>query len=328
MKGCPLSPMHILKIRELDREGTSASDIASAFSVHVTTIYRILKAKKKKKSKKGRPPKLTKLERLRLINKFRKNPRSTARQVAMSKEFAVSERTINRELKKAGYQYKRITPRKTLTENHKEKRRNFAISHAGWTSSDWGRVVFTDEKRWNLSGNDGYIPIWTKDKKNDYKLTETNLKKGIMVWGAISRDGGLRLICMEGKINAESYIDMLERDFWHEVQDSLPDNLLWMHDNAPPHVSFKTREYLERKRIISLKWPAMSPDLNPIENVWGLMSQTVYEGKKTYKNTTDLWEAVKAAWYSIPVGTICNLYDSLPGRIIKVIEEKGERISY
>ena len=73
----------------------------------------------------------------------------------------------------------------------------------------------------NPSGNDGYIPIWTKDKKDDYKLTETNLKKDVMVWGAISRERGLRLVCMDGKIDAEAYIDMLECDFWHEVQDSL-----------------------------------------------------------------------------------------------------------
>ena len=86
----------------------------------------------------------------------------------LSKEFAVSERTINRELQKVGYHYKHVTPRKTLTDNHKSKRRNFAISHAGWTSSDWGRVVFTYEKRWNLSGNDGCESIWTKDKKDEY----------------------------------------------------------------------------------------------------------------------------------------------------------------
>ena len=78
MKGILLSLKDVLRICELNCEGTSAKDLAATYSVHVTTVYWILKAKNKKKSKKGRSPKLMQLERLRLLNKFHRNPRSTA----------------------------------------------------------------------------------------------------------------------------------------------------------------------------------------------------------------------------------------------------------
>ena len=104
-------------------------------------LYWILHTKKKMKTKKGRPTKL-----MQLLNKFQKNPRSSACQVALSKEFPVSAKTINRTLLMAGYHYNCVTPQKTLTENHMVNRHEFAISHAGWTVSDWGKVVFTDEK--------------------------------------------------------------------------------------------------------------------------------------------------------------------------------------
>ena len=120
------------------------------------------------------------------------------------------------------------------------------ISHVSWTSDDWAQVVFTDEKRWSLAGNDGFVSIWTESKRNPLEMTKTNQKGGLMVWGAIAKNGRLHLICMEGSINADSYVDMLENDFFSEANESLPDNFIWMHDNAPPHVAQKTKGYLEQ----------------------------------------------------------------------------------
>ena len=149
-----------------------------------------------------------------------------------------------------------------------------------------------------------------------------------MVWGAISKNGSLSLICMEGKITTDAYIDMLENDFFNKVDEQLPDNFIWMHDNATPHVATKTKGYLEQKGIITMEWPPMSPDLNLIKNIWSLLQKEVYKSKKEYKNTTDLWDAIVAAWHTIPIETFKNLYNSIPSRLIKVLEEKGGRIPF
>ena len=129
---------------------------------------------------------------------------------------------------------------------------------------------------------------------------------------------------MEGTITADTYVDMLENDFFYQVEENLPANFVWMHDNAPPHVALRTKAYLERKGITTMEWPPMSPDLNPIKNVWSLLSKEVYREKKVYKNTTDLWNAITAAWHVLPLESFKNLYESIPGCLIKVIEEKGE----
>ncbi len=77
-----------------------------------------------------------------------------------------------------------------------------------------------------------------------------------------------------------------------------------------------------------MEWPPMSPDLNLIENIWSLMQSEVYKEKKVFKNTSELWDAIIAAWHALPLETFQNLYNSIPSRIIKVLEEKGERIKY
>ena len=72
----------------------------------------------------------------------------------------------------------------------------------------------------------------------------------------------------------------------------------------------------------------MSPDLNPIEDVWYMMKDEVYKKKMVYKNTAELWEAIVAAWHALPIETFQTLYESILHRLVKVKEEKGERIPY
>ena len=57
---------------------------------------------------------------------------------------------------------------------------------------------------------------------------------------------------------------------------------MYMHDNAKPHVSKLTNEWLKDNNINVIDWPAYSPDLNPIENVWIILVRMVYANGKQY----------------------------------------------
>jgi transposase len=48
-----------------------------------------------------------------------------------------------------------------------------------------------------------------------------------------------------------------------------------MDDNARPHLSRAVTVSLQRKAVTSVPWPAMSSDLNPIENVWDMLGRLI-----------------------------------------------------
>jgi transposase len=48
-------------------------------------------------------------------------------------------------------------------------------------------------------------------------------------------------------------------------------NVTFQQDNAGPHVTRVLRHYLIQQNVDMLPWPVVSPDLSPIELVWGEM---------------------------------------------------------
>ena len=79
-----------------------------------------------------------------------------------------------------------------------------------------------------------------------------------------------------------------------------------------------------------IEWPARSPDLNPVENLWKMISDIVYDGK-TFDNELDLWDAIERACAKLMAEkreVLVNLTKSLPKRLLKVIKNKGGLTAY
>jgi len=65
----------------------------------------------------------------------------------------------------------------------------------------------------------------------------------------------------------------------------------------------------------------MSPDLNPIEHLWGVLKSKVEERQP--KNLQQLKEVVLEEWNSIDNEVCRNLVHSMPRRVAAVVENCG-----
>ncbi len=98
----------------------------------------------------------------------------------------------------------------------------------------------------------------------------------LMVWGCINANGMGCLHVLEGTMNAERYIKVLE-------QHMLPSRWrVFQQDNAKPHTAAITTAWLHSRRVRVLNWPACSPDLSPIENIlriikWKIRPRTLQQ---------------------------------------------------
>ena len=66
-------------------------------------------------------------------------------------------------------------------------------------------------------------------------------------------------------------------------------------DNAPAHTAKATKDWFSEQKIPVLDWPARSADMNPIENVWVMLSRDVYADGKHYDDLEELQEAIGCA---------------------------------
>ena len=126
----------------------------------------------------------------------------------------------------------------------------------------------------------------------DNCLTERGRFGGgsVMVWGGIMGRTKTNLIVVQGNFNAQGYINqILQPEAVPFLQRQGP--AILMHDNARPHVARIYRQFLNRNNVNVLSWPAVSPDMNPIEHTWDYLGRKV-RARGNVHNLRDLQNAL------------------------------------
>ena len=143
-------------------------------------------------------------------------------------------------------------------------------------------------------------------KESCIQITVKHRGGGIMVWGCINARGVGCPSKIDGKLNGERYIDLLEHSLIptrHIL--TIPDGWIFQHDDATCHTSCLVKGWFKEEGITFMEWPAQSPDLNPIENLWDQLKIMIQEQNPT--NVTELWSAVTAAWQGFPLDKLIIL---------------------
>jgi hypothetical protein len=77
-----------------------------------------------------------------------------------------------------------------------------------------------------------------------------------------------------------------------------------------------------------LTWPAQSPDVDVIEPLWSVLESRVRSRFPPPSSLKQLKDVLHEVWYSIPLGNIQNLYESIPRRVQTVLQANGGPTPY
>lgn len=274
------------------------------------------------KRRSGRPSKVSAADKRRLV-RHASNAAVSANDLRRMCDLAISKSTVLRTLHSSKVlQHRKMKKMPRLTDTHKELRVR-SCEHWLETGLQWDRVVYSDEKKFNLDGPDGNAYYWHDLRKEEKIFSKRGSGGGsLMVWGCFGLNGA-RLATISGRMNSESYTSLLESELQPFGEELGGPNWIFQQDNAPVHDSNFTHAWLLDHAIQILPWPSCSPDLNPIENLWGLLVRKVYEGAKQYDSVQELHDAIFRAWSDLDVTFLHRLIAGMRRRLLKVIEKRG-----
>ncbi|MBW0566030.1 hypothetical protein O181_105745 [Austropuccinia psidii MF-1] len=104
-----------------------------------------------------------------------------------------------------------------------------------------------------------------------------------MIWAFSVGSTKGPLVFLNGPLNAAEFIEQVYDPALLPFINQMADagyiqgrqNITMMEDGAPINTARLSNEWLQENAIAKLPWPAHSPDLNPVENVWRKMKSRV-----------------------------------------------------
>ena len=109
--------------------------------------------------------------------------------------------------------------------------------------------------------------------------------------------------------------------------EDVTDHWTFQQDSDPKHTANKNIEFIEENvpnYISPTDWPPNSPDLNPIENIWGILCAKLEQ--KKYTSNQGFKKAIKKVWKELPQEVIQNCIRHMDDKLRKVIKAKGGHI--
>ena len=242
--------------------------------------------------------------------------------------------TVRRNLSAAGMKAVVKKKKPFLSKRHRKARMDFALAHQHWTVEDWNKVVWSDETKINRLGSDGRKWVWKKAGEGlSDRLVQGTQKFGggsVMVWGCMLWDGPGYACRIDGKMDGDLYTKILEEDLQESLNYFGKDagDVIFQQDNDPKHTCKKAQTWFQDHDLNVLLWPAQSPDLNPIEHLWGHLKRKLAEQEVAPRGILELWERVEEEWNKIDAEVCQNLIESMPRRVAAVLKAKGGYTKY
>ncbi len=160
-----------------------------------------------------------------------------------------------------------------------------------------------------------------------YLKSSVQFPQSVMIWAAMSSAGVGPLCFLKSTVNAAIYQAILEHFVLPSADKLYGDaDFIFQEDLAPAHTAKGTKSWVNDHGVTVLDWPANLPDLNLIENLWGIVKRKMRDTR--LNNADDRKAAIKATCASITPEQCHRLIASMTRHIDAVIHAKEGPTKY
>lgn len=293
----------------------------------------------------GRPRILSEEERDSIYDYIQQKPSCRYHELLDLVDNKICERTLRDLLKEFGLRKWRKITRPQLTEIDASNRLAWAETYRNFTPEDWSRVYFSDET--SIERGSGAGDEWTfvrpihQAKEGEILQKPCGKQLRQMFWACFNGDTRRTgLIAMHGdpesaRGGVTSTIIRLTYSTYLPTLLSNRSDAIFMHDNASTHTAHIVRDLLRDLGVEVMRWPPHSPDLNPIESLWGLLKRKLlelfpelYNMPNSEETRIYLIEAAQYTWSQIDPEILRKLSISMCNRVKAIIESQGWYTTY
>ena len=259
------------------------------------------------------------------------NPEATGKEMAEKARtllgIEVSKATVNRIAKEMHFDSVLSQKQEKLTPEQKAYRVHFCLSIPNWNSFNlpW---IFSDETMIVLNPQKRRVRIIRGVDAPGKYIETVGYPTKLMVWGAIGLNFKSDLIRITGTLNAQGYQNLLENSQVFEKLNERygPNGYVFQQDGARPHTAASTLEFLQKKGVLvlpkSLHWPAMSPDMNVIENLWAILKSSMRYDAIT--NEESLYNEALRVWNDVTIEIVNAMISDFQPRMQACLAVQGE----
>lgn len=257
--------------------------------------------------------------------------RAASRKLKNNDSIIMSHETVRKIAVDAGLVPHRLKKSITLLPIDKVRRLDFARKYK---HQDWSKLIATDEK--------SFLMHPTLNRQNDVcwdtrdrvpEPVNKKREKGINIWAAIGVEGPLALQVVPPRCDSKQYVELIKRATRQIRQHRKSTGRLFLQDGAAIHRSAFTQEWFENTYrrnngayIPASDWPARSPDLNPIQNLWAWMDGEIK--RREPSNLKELQALIENLFWNESHALCKNLILSMPNRMDEVVKMDGDKTRY
>ena len=255
--------------------------------------------------------------------------RTVPKEIKKELQLECSSRTVRRRLDEVNLLGRVGRREYVFDERDIQRRLSFAEGYANWSMADWDRVIFSDETHIEVYGRSR---VWVQRPPGhafdpEYMVEHVPHSERVSLWGCFCARGVGQAEIFVGEFNAARYVDILQHNLLQTALHFYPHEAWWFQqDNAPQHTSRLAHRWFHNNGVNLLDFPPYSPDLNPIENLWGILKARV----ETHlaRTTEEVERVLKKEWEALNTELLSSLAHSMPTHCAAVVANRGHKASY